>query len=120
MRSKKKKLFRRQGVKCQNDDVIQTLKCAISFFSILSPALAGPVNIRVHNSHVSGQRVISGESFFLGTKMTSHLLLPRVVNSVLVTCKIIRPRKDRIARLAGAGVYALTFVRTGLRVAERD
>ena len=50
--------------------------------------------------------------------MTSHLLLPRVVNSVLVTCKIIRPRKDPIARLAGAWVYALTFVRTGLRVAE--
>ena len=50
--------------------------------------------------------------------MTPNFLLPRVVNGVLVTRKVIRPRKDGIARLAGAWVYALTFVRTGLRVAE--
>ena len=43
--------------------------------------------------------------------MTPDSLLPRVVNSVLVTRKVIRPRKDRIARLARAWVYALTFVR---------
>jgi hypothetical protein len=50
--------------------------------------------------------------------MTPNFLLPRVVNGVLVTCKVIRPRKDGIARFARAWVYALTFVGTCLRVPE--
>jgi hypothetical protein len=38
------------------------------------------------------------------------------MNSGFVPCKIMRPREDRVARFAGAWVYALTFVRTGLRI----
>jgi hypothetical protein len=49
---------------------------------------------------------------------TSHFLLPLVVNSVFVTCKIVWLRKGQVAKLAHDWVYALTFVRTRLRVAE--
>ena len=52
--------------------------------------------------------------------MTSDLHLTVVVNSVLVSSKVVGPREYRIARLPGAGVDALTLVRTGLRVTLRD
>ena len=49
---------------------------------------------------------------------TSHFLLPLVVNNVFVTCKIVWLIKGQVAKLAHDWVYALTFVRTRLRVAE--
>lgn len=72
----------------------------------------------MHDPHVSGQRIIPREGLLLGAEVTSHFLLPRVMNRVFVACQIIRPREDRVARFAGARVYPLTFVRAGLRIAE--
>jgi hypothetical protein len=51
-------------------------------------------------------------------KVTSHLLLARVVNSIFMTCIIIRPRKGQGARFTGAWIYALTFVRALLENSE--
>jgi hypothetical protein len=106
--------------KNRKDDVIHEMRSgAISIPPVLSPCLAGPVNIGMHHAHVSGQRIIPRECLLLGAKMTSHFLLPRIVNSIFMTRKIIRPREDRVARFAGAWIYALTFVRTRLRIAKR-
>lgn len=52
--------------------------------------------------------------------MTPDLHLAVVVDSILVSGKIVGPREDRIARLASARVDALAFVRPSLRVALCD
>jgi hypothetical protein len=76
---------------------------------LLSPCPAGLVNMGIHNLHMFGQRLNAGE-WLLGIHSTSHYLVPRIVNRILVTVKIVRAREVRVARSAGAWIYALTLV----------
>lgn len=78
------------------------------------------LNIRMHHPHVTCQRIITRKGLFLRAKMTPDFHLPVVVNRVFVACQIVRSGEDRVARLARAGIDALAFVRTSLRIAFCD
>jgi len=87
---------------------------------VLALLLADPVNIGVDHTHVSCQRIVTGEGFFFRAQMTTDLHLAAVVDSVLVPGKIIRPREDRVARLASAGIDAIASMGSGLRIAQGE
>jgi len=70
----------------------------------------------MNNPHMSGQRVVPAECLLLGTKMTADFLLAPIVYRIFMPGKIIRPRENGIARLAGRWVDAVAFVRSGLRI----
>ena len=48
---------------------------------------------------MSGERVVSRESLFLATHGTPDLVLAIVMDSVLVTRKIVGPREDSVTGL---------------------
>jgi len=50
--------------------------------------------------------------------MATDLHFPTVVNGVLMPRKIVRPREDRVARLAGARIDPVTPMGSGLRIAQ--
>jgi hypothetical protein len=79
--------------------------------------LAREVHLRMHDTHVSRQSIVARECLLFDAKRATDFLLASVVDGVLVTGEIIRTREDRIARLAGCGVDALTLVRPRLGVA---
>lgn len=88
--------------------------------SVSSPALlAWPVDFGMNHTHVSCQSIVSAEGLVLVTDVTAHLLLPGSVDRMLVPCKIVRPRKDRVACFACRRVDAFALVRASLGVAER-
>jgi len=68
---------------------------------------------------VSGESVVPAESLLLGTEVTPHLLLSRIVDGVFVSCEIVGSRENSIAGFAGGGIDPLTFVRPILRVPKR-
>jgi len=68
----------------------------------------------MYHAHMSSQCVVAGESLFFRAQVTSDLLLAPIVNGVLVPRQIVRPREDRVAGLARAGVDPITAVRTSL------
>jgi hypothetical protein len=74
----------------------------------------------MHNTHVSGKSVCARESLLFLAQGAADLCLADVVNCVLVTRKVIRPRENCIARLSSGRVDALTLVRSGLRVALHE
>ena len=85
---------------------------------VISPtSLALKVHLGMHDPHVSCKSVVSAEGLLLATELTSDLLLLTIVNSILVSRKIIWTTEDGIARLASAWIDARAFVRPGLRVA---
>lgn len=73
---------------------------AISNPPLSPPSLAGPINIRMHDPHVSGEGIISGESLLVGAQMTSCFRLACVVNCVFVTGEVIWTGEDGVARFA--------------------
>jgi hypothetical protein len=93
---------------------------ARSITTTARPVLAREVHLRVHNSHMPCQCIVAREGLLLNTECTAHLLLASVVDSVLVTSKVVWSREDRVARLARCGVDALTLVRPRLGVAVQD
>jgi hypothetical protein len=58
------------------------------------------VDLRMHDSHMSRQRIVP-RNVFLRAKVTPDLLLTGVVDRVLVPGEIVGPRKDGVAGLAG-------------------
>lgn len=60
---------------------------------------------------VSGECVISAKRLLVVADFAPHLLALGVVNGVFVTSKIVRPRKDGVARLASCGIDAGALVR---------
>jgi len=50
--------------------------------------------------------------------MTTDLHFEAVVDGVLVSGEIIRPREDRVARLARAGIDPIASMWSGLRIAQ--
>ena len=92
--------------------------CFVVVRSKTASGLAWEIDFWVHNPHVPGERIVSRERLLLGTVLTPDLLLSRIVNSVLVSRKIVWSRKDGVAWLSSRRIDALTFVRSGLRVTE--
>jgi len=86
--------------------------------STASSVLARELNIRVTNSVVSRKRISATKRLLLRTQIAVHLLLLGVVDRILVSCQVVRPREDGIARLARAWVDAVTTVRSGLAVKQ--
>jgi len=82
--------------------------------------LAREIDLRMNNAHVTSERIIPRKGLLLDAQRTSHLLLARVVNGVLMTSQVVRSRKDSVAWLSGCGIDALAFVRAGLRVARQN
>ena len=78
--------------------------------------LADPIHVGVYNTHVSSQGVITREGLFFRAQVAPYLELARIVDRVLMTCQVVRPREDRVARLAGRWIDAVTAMGTGLRV----
>jgi len=89
---------------------------------VIAPAavLAGEIDFRMHDAHVSGERVIPGEGLVLDTKRTANLLLAGIVNGVFMTGQVVRSRENGVARLSSCWIDALTFVGTGLGVARKE
>jgi hypothetical protein len=84
-----------------------------------SPMLARNLVMRVAYPVMASKGIGTTESLLLAAEVTSYLLLPGVVNSVLMAGEIVRPREHNIAWLVSARVDALALVRTGLCVKER-
>lgn len=82
--------------------------------SSTTPVFAGEVDLRMDDSHVSGQSVIARERLLLYAKGASDFLLACIVDCVLMTREVVRSREDGVAGLASGGVDALTFVRPRL------
>lgn len=81
-------------------------------------ALAGKVDLGMYDAHMSSEGIVPAERLLFGTQVTSHLLLARIVNGVLVSCEVVRSREDGVARLARRGIDALAFVGSRLRVPQ--
>lgn len=66
----------------------------------LSSTLAVEIDLGVDHPHVTGEGICTREGLLLATVLTANLLLLAVVNSILVTSKIIRSAEDAVTRLA--------------------
>lgn len=73
----------------------------------------------MHHAQVTSQCVVPAECLLLGAQRTVYFQLARVVDGVLVTREVVRPRENGVAGLAGGWVDAFTFVRPRLGVALR-
>lgn len=74
----------------------------------------------MYHAHVSGESVVAREALLLGADVAVYLLLAGVVDRILVSCKIVGSREDRVARLACGRVGAVAAVRSGLGVPRRE
>lgn len=82
----------------------------------LSTTLTVEVDLGVDDPHVTGEGVGARECLLFATVLTAHLLLLSVVDSILMSSKIVRAAKYAVAWLAGRRVGTCTLVRTLLRV----
>jgi hypothetical protein len=55
----------------------------------------------VNDTKMSRERIVSAKRLLFRTYRTMNLLLTRVVDGILVSSKIVRPGKDRVAWLSG-------------------
>jgi len=78
---------------------------------ILAARLAGKVNLGVDYPHMPGKRVTARESLLLSAELAADLHFARVVNSILVPCKIVGPRELSVARLACRSTSVRDIVR---------
>jgi hypothetical protein len=80
--------------------------------------LAWKFHVRMAHPVMPGQSIRAAESLLFGAKIASHLLLAGVVDSVLMTSKVIRSGENSVARLACARVDPITAVGSSLAVQE--
>lgn len=80
--------------------------------------LAREVDVRMAHAVVPCERVRPAERLVLGAQVASDFLLARVVDRVLVPRQVVRPREDRVTRLARARVDPVAPMRACLRVEE--
>lgn len=85
-----------------------------------SAVLAGEVDLRMHDAHVTSEGVVAAESLLLNAQGATHLLFAGVVDRVLMAGQVVGPREDRVARLARRRVDALALVWARLRVARKE
>lgn len=82
------------------------------------PLLARELDFRMANAVVPSERIRPAEGLLVRAKIAANLLLPRVVDGVFVSRKIVGPREYCVAWLPGAGVDPVAFVRAMLRVVQ--
>jgi len=75
--------------------------------------------LRMDNSQVSGECIVSAECFLFRTDGTVNLLLTGVVDRVFVPGEIVRPGKDGVAWLSGRRVDSFALVRPRLGISLR-
>lgn len=63
----------------------------------------------MHYAEMTSERIVSAERLFLGAQRAVHLELARVVNCVLMSGEIVRPRENGIARFSGRWVDSLAL-----------
>lgn len=80
--------------------------------------LSRELQIRVTDAVMPGKRIRAAKRLLLGTNVATDLLFAPIVNRILVSCQVVGPREDGVARLASAGVDAFAFVRPSLRIEE--
>jgi hypothetical protein len=56
-----------------------------------SPRLAWPIELRVHDPHVSSERIVSRKRLLFLAQVAAHLHLARVVDRVLVPRQVVGP-----------------------------
>ena len=66
--------------------------------------LEGEIHIRMHDTHMSRQRIIPTERLLLRTQVTPHFLLPTVIHRLFVSRQIVASAEDGVTWFAGAGV----------------
>jgi hypothetical protein len=84
-----------------------------------SALLARELDVWVTHAVMPRERICPAERLVVSAKVTSDLLLPGVVDSVLMAGQVVRTRKDSVAGLAGAWVDAIATVGASLRIEER-
>jgi len=67
-----------------------------------SPApVLGQINMsRMADPEMPGESIVPTKCLLLGTQMTPHLLLPRIVDGVFVSCEIVWSRENCVAGFA--------------------
>jgi len=75
--------------------------------------------LRMTNTEVSGESIISAEGLFFGTQVTTNLLLSCIVDCIFMSCEIVRPREDCVAGFASGGIDPFALMRPVLRVPKR-
>lgn len=108
-------------VRSVNTDEDSLLGECTKYRNLTTPPLrvfARPVNLRVHNPHMSRECIVAGEGFFFGTQVTPHFLFFGVMDRIFVPSQVVWPREDRVAGFACGGIDSLTFVRAGLGVSD--
>jgi hypothetical protein len=78
----------------------------------LSSTLTMEVNLGMDYPHVTCEGIRARESLLFTAVLAANLLLLAVVDSILVTSKIVRSAEDAVTRLAGRWVGTCTLVRT--------
>lgn len=73
----------------------------------------------MYDSQVPRERIVPAEGFLLGAQRAVHLLFARVVDGVFVSCQVVRPGENGIARLSGRRIDSFALVGTRLGVALR-
>jgi hypothetical protein len=91
------------------------LQCRAVRSFVRAPSLVLIHVLGMHNTQVSCQCVVPAECLLLGAQRTMHLLLPGIVDGILVPGQIVRPREDRVARLARRGIDSLTLCQVSMR-----
>jgi len=91
-----------------------------SIVSTSSPVLSWKVDFRVDNAHVTGERIASRKGLFLDTECATHLLLARIVDGILVTRQIIRPRENGVTGFSSGRVDSFALMRACLRISRKD
>jgi hypothetical protein len=80
--------------------------------------LAWKLHVWMAHPVMPGQSIRAAERLLFGAKIASYLLLASVVNSVLMTSKVIGSGEDSVARLACARVDPITAMGSSLAVQE--
>jgi hypothetical protein len=74
------------------------------------------VHLGMADTEMAGESIGAAECLLIHAELAANLLLPRIVDGVFVTSKVVRAGEDSVAGLASAGVDALALVRASLGV----
>jgi len=77
---------------------------------------AGELNLRVTHTIVPRESIGAAERLLVGAEIATHLLLPCIVYSILVTGEVVGSREDSTAWFPGAWIDAIALVGAGLAV----
>lgn len=102
-----------------NNDVLYCAVMAVTLSLATASAfamLAREFHFGMTDSIMPRECIRSTEGLLLRAKVTSNLLLLRVVYCVLMSSKIVWPRENGVAGFPGTGIYPFALVRARLGV----